>query len=315
MGTRSPVRSHSLTAVGRRSGSKLAAWPLAASLLLASLLGASAALAWGDVGHEVTALIAYHHLTAKARTALDALLASDVDPLTKPDFASRATWADKYRNEHRETATWHFIDIEIDQQPDMAAACFGFPPLAAGQPAAQGPAQDCIVNKIEEFFAELQNQSTPPAERLLALKFLIHFIGDLHQPLHTADHADRGGNCVALSPSPDGADKNLHAYWDVGAVASLGRSAPEIAALLDAEITQDDLNSWTRGDARTWALESFALGQKDAYAIAPRPTCASPGATALSEDYQAHAQEDAALQLEKAAIRMAGLLNNALGAN
>ncbi len=301
---------------GRRAGSQLAASLLAASLLLASLLDESAALAWGDMGHEVTALIAYRHLTARARAALDALLASDVDPLTKTDFASRATWADKYRNEHRETAAWHFVDIEIDQQqPDIAAACFGFPPLAAGQLAAQGPAQDCIVNKIEEFFAELQNHGTPPAERLLALKFLIHFIGDLHQPLHTADHADRGGNCVALSPSPDGVDKNLHAYWDVGAVAALGRSAPEIAALLDAEITQDDLNSWTRGDARTWALESYALGQKDAYAIAARPTCQSPGATALSADYQAQAQEDATLQLEKAAIRMAGLLNNALGAN
>jgi hypothetical protein len=283
-------------------------------LLLATalLLDAGSAFAWGDLGHEVTALIAYRHLTVKARSALDALLASDDDPLTKPDFASRATWADKYRSTHRETSAWHFIDIEIDR-PDIAEACFGFPALGPGQLASQGPAQDCIVNKIEEFFAELQNPATPAAERLLALKFLIHFIGDLHQPLHTADHADRGGNCVALSPSPDGVDKNLHAYWDVGAVAPLGRSAPEIAARLDADITHDDLQAWTQGDAPTWARESFALGQKDAYALANRPTCQSPGSTALSADYQSQAQKDAALQIEKAAIRIAGLLNNALG--
>jgi hypothetical protein len=281
-------------------------------VLAALLLDAGSAFAWGDVGHEVTALIAYRHLTVKARAALDALLAGDDDPLTKPDFASRATWADKYRSMHRETAAWHFIDIEIDH-PDMAAACFGFPTLAPGQLASQGPAQDCIVNKIEEFFAELQNPSTPAAERLLALKFLIHFIGDLHQPLHTADHEDRGGNCVALSPSPDGVDNNLHAYWDVGAVTALGRSAPEIAARLDADITHDDLTAWTKGDARTWAQESFALGQKDAYALADRPTCQSPGSTALTTDYQSQAQKDAALQIEKAGVRIAGLLNNALG--
>jgi S1/P1 Nuclease len=161
----------------------------------------------------------------------------------------------------------------------------------------------------------LQKQGTPPAERLLALKFLIHFVGDLHQPLHAADHADRGGNCVALVPSPDGEDKNLHAYWDVGAVAALGRSAQQIAARLDAGITNDDLTTWTRGNARTWVLESFALGQKDAYALADRPTCQSPGSIALSAEYQLQAQRDAALQIEKAAIRMAGLLNNALGAN
>jgi len=281
-------------------------------VLVAVLLDASAAFAWGDVGHEVTALIAYRHLTAKARAALDALLAGDDDPLTKPDFASRATWADKYRSAHRETAAWHFVDIEIDQ-PDMAAACFGFPPLHAGESAAHGPAQDCIVNKIEEFFAELKSPSTPPAERLLALKFLIHFVGDLHQPLHTADHADRGGNCVALSPSPDGEVNNLHAYWDVGAVAALGRSPQQIASRLDADISTDDMNMWTRGNARTWTLESFALGQKDAYALAARPTCQSPGSASLTAEYQAQARKDAALQIEKAAIRIAGLLNNALG--
>src|SRR6202030_4291252 len=100
----------------------------AALLLAASLLTPKPAAAWGDLGHEVTALIAYRHLDDKARDALNALLASDGDQLTAPDFASRATWADKYRTAHRETAAWHFVDIEIDE-PDLAAACFHFPAL------------------------------------------------------------------------------------------------------------------------------------------------------------------------------------------
>jgi hypothetical protein len=287
-------------------------------LFLGLLLAAAPAAAWGDIGHEVTALIAYRHLTTQARAALDALLAGDSDPLTAADFASRTSWADRYRNTHRETAAWHFIDIEIEH-PDVAAACFHFPPLAQGQAASAGPAQDCIVNKINEFFAELKNPGTPPAERALALKFLIHFIGDLHQPLHTADHADRGGNCIALSPSPDGQDNNLHAFWDVGAVAALGHSAAQIAAALDAQISIDDMRSWNSGDLNAWTMESFALGQQDVYALsrptAQLPTCQAPGAVALSAEYQAQAARDAALQLKRAAIRMAGLLNNALGAN
>jgi nuclease S1 len=94
--------------------------------------------AWGDLGHQVTALIAYRHLTPKARTALDTLLRSDGDTLTPQDFAGRATWADRYRSAHRETAAWHFVDIEIDH-PDLAAACFGFPALGGAQLASAGP--------------------------------------------------------------------------------------------------------------------------------------------------------------------------------
>src|SRR6202035_476843 len=153
------------------------------------MLASAHAQAWGDLGHRVTALIAYRHLTPKARTALDALLRSDGDTLTRPDFADRATWADKYRNANRETAAWHFINIEIDH-PDLARACFDFLAQGMGQLASAGRAEDCVVNKIDEFTAELRSAATTPAERLLALKFLIHFIGDVHQPLHAADHRD-----------------------------------------------------------------------------------------------------------------------------
>ena len=284
------------------------------SVVLASLLlgFAGPAAAWGDLGHRVTALIAYRHLTPAARGKLDALLASDPDPLTAPDFASRATWADKYRNDHRETAAWHFVDIEIDQ-PALASACFGFPRLGAGQAASAGPAQDCVVDKIGEFEAELSSPATPAAERLLALKFLIHFIGDVHQPLHASDHQDRGGNCIDLSPSPNGFSKNLHSYWDTGVVETLGPSADAIAEMLDSQITPAQRGGLAAGDARTWALESFALSRRDVYALPSRPTCDAHGSVALSGAYQAQAKKDAALQLEKAGIRMAVVLNRALG--
>jgi hypothetical protein len=277
---------------------------------LAALI-CSQALAWGDLGHEVTALIAYRHLSPTARAALDALLASDTDTLTAVDFASRATWADKYRNAHRETAAWHFVDIEIDR-PDLKDACFGFPTLQGGQSASQGPVQDCVVNKIDEFAAELKNPSTPAAERLLALKFLIHFMGDLHQPLHAADHHDRGGNCIGLSP-PQGAQNNLHAYWDVNVVKALGHSAAQIAEQLDARLSAADITAWTRGTPQSWAMDTFEVGRHDAYALPSMPTCQSGGSVALPPAYMAQAEKDAATQLLKAAVRLAAVLNDALG--
>lgn len=283
------------------------------ALLTAAALAAlisSPAFAWSDLGHEVTALIAYRHLTPAARTALDAILASDTDTLTAGDFASRATWADKYRNAHRETAAWHFVDIEIDQ-PDLADACFGFPALPPGQWASQGPAQECVVNKIDEFAAELKDPSTPAGERFLALKFVIHLIGDLHQPLHAADHHDRGGNCVVLSP-PVGAQNNLHAYWDVSVVNELGQSAPQIAERLDARLSAAELKEWTTGSPRSWAMDSFEIGRRDVYALPSTPTCQSVGSVALSPAYLAQAEKDAATQLLKAAVRLAAVLNATL---
>jgi hypothetical protein len=282
------------------------------ALVLLGALAAGPAFAWGDLGHQVTALIAYRHLNPAARATLDALLASDTDPLTPPDFASRASWADRYRSTHRETAAWHYVDIEIDQ-PDISAACYRYPALSAGQTASVGPAEDCVVDKIEEFAAELQAPATSPAERLLALKFLLHFVGDLHQPLHASDHHDRGGNCVTLSPSPDGEVNNLHAYWDVTVINALGTNAEQIAAALDAAITPDEVTRWNQGTVRAWAMEVFQLSVKDAYSLKALPTCSAPGSIALTAAYQAQARIDAAEQIKKAGIRMAGLLNQALG--
>jgi hypothetical protein len=274
-------------------------------------LGSSQVHAWGDLGHEVTALIAYRHLSPTARTALDAMLASDSDPLTPKNFAARATWADKYRNTHRETAAWHFVDIEIERA-NLSDACFGFPVLPAGQLASAGPAQDCVVNKIDEFTIELKSPSTPPAERILALKFLIHFTGDLHQPLHAADHQDRGGNCIGLSP-PQGAQSNLHAYWDVSVVEALGNSAEQIARQLDARLTDAEIKEWSQGTPRSWAMDTFEIGRRDAYALPSMPTCQSGGSVALPPAYQAQAEKVAATQLLKAAVRLATVLNGALG--
>src|SRR5215470_4716160 len=107
------------------------------------------ALAWGDEGHEVVALIAQSFLDTDVRKRVNALLAADTDSLTAHDIATAATWADKFRDANingsrLKTRQWHFVDIEIDT-PDIDQACFNHPTLLPGTVASDGAADDCVV--------------------------------------------------------------------------------------------------------------------------------------------------------------------------
>jgi hypothetical protein len=287
---------------------KLASF-LAAAVLVVVPVPASA---WGFEGHQIVALIARAELTPAVRAKVDAILATDTDPLTEHDMASEATWADVYRSRgHRETAEWHFVDTEIDA-PDLRRACFGFP--AAVQPASTGPAQDCVVDKVREFAAELGALGTAPVERLLALKYLLHFVGDEHQPLHASDNHDRGGNCVSLALG--GSFKaNLHSYWDTAVVeAAVGTDPAAAATLLRARISPAQRNAWRSGDPVSWAQQSFKIAQTSVYSIGSPPGCPSDAVPiVLPPAYAKVAQTAATLQLQRAGIRLAAVLNRALG--
>jgi hypothetical protein len=285
--------------------SRFVAAPIAALAVCAT---ASPALAWGEVGHKVTALIAYRHLEPAVRAKVDALLAADTDILTPPDFASRASWADRWDQTHKETAKWHFADVEIGDG-DLAKACYNFPKLAAGQAASAGPADDCVVNKIAEFAVELHDPATSQAERILALRYLVHFVGDIHQPLHVADHDDRGGNCILLDDG-SGQRRNLHGFWDTGVVKDLGPTPEAIADSLDAKITSAEITAWTQGGPLEWATESFRLSTSVVYKLPALPTCADHTAPMrLEMSYIKTARVIAAEQLQKGGIRLAALLN------
>jgi hypothetical protein len=286
--------------------------PVILGLCVWSAVGvAGPASAWGDLGHEVAALIAYDHLTPKARTRVDALLAADKDTLTGSGFADRAVWADRYRAYNRATAPWHVIALDLDS-PSLPAACAGPKKLASGQAASAGPSQDCVVDKIDQFAAELRDPATPEPERILALKYLIHFTGDLEQPLHASDDHDRNGECIGLVPPAHHAT-NLHAYWDEGAVEALGGDARAIAARLKRDITPAKVKAWSAGTPGDWAMDSYGVARDVAYQIPSLPDCEAHATITLSRAYQAHAQSATAVQLEKAGVRIAAELNASLG--
>jgi hypothetical protein len=285
---------------------------LAAIAVLLAFAPATSASAWGYQGHEVIAALARGYLTPAVRAKVDALLAADPDPLTAPDMLARATWADAWRSAgHRETAPWHFVDIELDH-PDVAGACFGFP--ASSQPASAGPENDCVIDRLDAFTRELADPATSQREKILALKYVLHFVGDLHQPLHAADNHDRGGNCVPLALG-GARTVNLHSYWDSGVVAPLGGDPAAAAAQLQARITRAQKAQWERGDAASWAQEAYAVARTTAYWPGLAGGCAPDRApVSLPSGYEARAEAAAALQLERAGVRLALVLNRALGA-
>jgi len=277
-------------------------------------------VAWGEEGHEIVGLIAAHYLDPPVRSRVADLLAGDASGLTATDLADESVWADRYRDSDRDTTRhrylqtrdWHFINIEV-AAPDLDAACFGHPRLTDGEPASEGPATDCIVDKIEQFRAELQAADTPPAERRLALQFLLHLMGDLHQPLHAADRHDRGGNDLHVA-SPSHPAGSLHHYWDTVFVADLGSDAGVVAARLIADLPDARRRAYAEGSPTEWARESFTVATHGAYGPVPSPPGPYPrgGVIKLDQAYSAEADRLVAVQLQRAGVRLARVLNEAL---
>jgi hypothetical protein len=143
----------------------------------------------------------------------------------------------------------------------------------------------------------------------LALKFLPHFVGDLHQPLHSSDDHDRGGNDKKVSAETLKAG-NLHHYWDTEFVSVLETDAKSIAADLLKRISPEQARTWQAGKPADWAVETFYVAKAGAYGRLPAPM--PGGGYRLSDDYVARATNDGAEQLSKAGVRLALILNNAL---
>lgn len=199
---------------------------LAIGALWAALVP-SPAFAWDEEGHKIIALIADHYLDPAVKKKVDAMLNADPDMLTGHDIASEAVWADSYRNLDRKTAqvhfavtdAWHSLPIELTH-PDIDAACNGHPALPAGVVASKGPAA-CSLDKVDQFAAELSTKATSSSEKLLALKYLLNLVGDLHQPLYVSDDHYQGGD--GLRVSGGGAEPStLRHYWDADFIDFLG---------------------------------------------------------------------------------------------
>ncbi len=305
---------------------------VAAAALAALLLPLRASLAWGPEGHRVIALIADRALQQgdpDIRTKILALLATDKGSrLTKNDIASEATWADVLREKSEEarsaTGAWHSVRFKPDN-PDLALACFGRNPLPSGYPASHGPRDNCSVDKIQQFAAELKDPETSAGERLAALQFLLNLVGDLNDPLHAIDRGDQGGACVALqigSKPP----VRLSTYWGDTLVAEVvGPDPAKGAARIAGSVPAAESQKWAEGNAEAWALETYQVAKTVAYSFTQptgkhsfpaRPgqaeSCASADLYQAGQEYETKALAAVRLQLAKAGVRLARVLRDSL---
>jgi hypothetical protein len=146
---------------------------------------------WGPMGHRLVVQLAWGRLTPRARSTAKALLGGE-----PPEDA--ALWADQIRGERRETAPLHYVNIPLG--------------ATAYDPGRDCPRDQCIITAIGSYRTRLADTNASQGTRAEALRFLLHFMADLHQPLHVSNHDDRGGNEVKVTWQ--GRETNLHALWD-----------------------------------------------------------------------------------------------------
>jgi len=255
-----------------RSHSSFASLCLAATVFL---LTPVEGWAWSAEGHMIVALVADRLLQdqeSPAQHKLAELLASDKsNSWTKTDIAGEATWADALLEKSQEgrfaTTKWHYVKLDLND-PDLTKACFGKPAPRAMASASHGVQDDCIVDKIDQFSKELRDPATPPGERLMALQFLLNFVGDIHNPLHTIEHSDNEGRCVALLPPGAKTPIRLSAYWgDTLVVEAEGKDPAEAAAEIVAGLKPADVRTWSSGTPADWAQESYKIAKEITYSF------------------------------------------------
>ena len=271
------------------------------TLAAAIVLFPSLCFGWGREGHEIVAIVAANHLDESAKAAIRSLIGDQ--PLY-----SIANWADDIRNERPATKPWHYVNIPFGSKYDAGRDC---------------PAEtSCVVAQIERFRGVLAGK-TDREQRVEALKFLVHFVADIHQPMHAVKEA-QGGNLLHVrflgSDACGQYQCNLHSVWDNSLIehagwarvsGSFGPSSAaitpytpqEYAARLEALIKAESLDRQAGGRPEDWANESLALAQA---------AWVRDGAN-LDEKYYWQQIKVVDRQMALAGLRLAKLLNVTMG--
>ena len=314
-----------------------------ACILAASFCAAPSARSWGCKGHQTVALIAEKHLTPEARQLVEKLLSENpIDPklkrycgnATNDLLVDASTWPDDVRNE-RHNGPWHYIDIPRGKQKGSLEEYCG--------------TDGCVTRAIEEQRVILKDKSADPVKRAEAIRYLIHFVGDMHQPLHVINNGDNGGNCVPVKylhheplPNPLHPDRedyspNLHQIWDTEIVerdmevSNPHRYADELDERFRAESA-----SWEAAgiQVENWAWEVHERAETEVYDAFSVKTPVEPDVKpkgcsdnnhvgkrlfekhlAADETYQSRGAKAAEKSIAEAGVRLAMIFNEAAKSN
>jgi len=236
----------------------------------------SAVLAWGANGHRIVGRIAMNHLTDEAARGVQCLIGPE-------GLDQVSTWPDEIRSDPAwsRATPWHFIDIDDNETLETTQ---------------RDPNGD-VLEAIGRFTAVLRDPQASRESKQEALKFLVHFVGDIHQPLHVGRRADRGGNSIKVTLF--GQETNLHSVWDAGLIDAEKLSFSEFAAFIDHP-TLKEIQAWQSAAPADWVNESKAL----------RDRVYKTGDGKLSFEYDYVEIPLIKQRLLRAGVRLAGLLNS-----
>jgi hypothetical protein len=266
---------------------------VAVAIALVSTSFCSDAAAWGCDGHRAVVFVAERLLGAATLSAARATLAAApidpalrrfCDPIPDDPIADGATWADDYRDVDPTTFGWHFIDV-----PRSVA-------LTAANESRYCPGGNCAVAAIAAQFRVLTASSSAGLKGK-ALRFLLHLVADLHQPLHATTNGDRGGNCVPVTyydrapqENPNGDfSPNLHGVWDSLTIRTLmtARAVADARALARSVAAQHPLPAAAapqrpgRAAVRAWAQQAHTIGRNLVYPRLPVKLALEPASAAM----------------------------------
>ena len=246
------------------------------------------ALAWGAQGHRLVARIAETRLDPAAKAEIERLLASEPDAT----LSSIAPWADQLRANDpdlgKKSAGWHYVNMAED-------GCIYDPPKHCRD-------GDCVIEALKAQSALLADRSLPDAQRLQALKFVVHLVGDIHQPMHAGYGHDKGGNTYQLQFNERGT--NLHSLWDSGMFYALQLDDEHYLQRLQALPAPSGVVApQLQRDATRWAEQSCRIATREGIYPANRK---------IGQDYADTWRPLAEAQLRLAGERLAALLNELL---
>jgi len=249
--------------------------------LLLPLIGltfSSSVFAWGQTGHRITGEIASSYLSAEAQQQIQSII---------PDssLAEISTYPDEMRSNPSEfwkktASPWHYVSVPKGKKYDQVGA----------------PEQGDAVTALKHYTQVLKDKNASLQDKHLALSFIVHIIGDLHQPLHAGNGTDRGGNDVKLKFFWQ--DSNLHRVWDSGLLDKEQLSFSEWAKWLSQKITKEQQKQWQQTQPQVWIAESTKIRDS----IYPKED-------ELSWDYKYQHLPIAKKRLQQAGVRIASYLN------
>ena len=248
------------------------------------IFGIAEASAWGVTGHRVVAEIAENHLTNRAKRKLKKLIG-------KQKLAYWANWPDNVRNspEWKNTSTWHYVNIPPQESKEQFIE------------QLKNNNKPNIYTAIQNVKGIIVDKNTPDADREIYLRFLVHFLGDMMQPMHTGREEDLGGNLIKIQFFKK--DTNLHSLWDSGLIDNTKYSYTEYARVLDVK-SKEEIKQIQSGSLEDWLYESHQAANQLYASVKPGEN--------YSYDYQEQYKDLLERQLLYAGLRLAKILNEVL---